>query len=43
MLYLTFHDGPNPEATPRLLDVLERHHVAATFFVVTLVNDDVAG
>lgn len=33
-VYLTFDDGPNPEATPALLDVLARHGVAATFFVI---------
>lgn len=33
-VYLTFDDGPNPEATPALLDVLARHKVAATFFVI---------
>jgi peptidoglycan/xylan/chitin deacetylase (PgdA/CDA1 family) len=31
---LTFDDGPNSETTPRLLDVLERDRVPATFFVV---------
>ena len=31
---LTFDDGPNPPVTPRLLDLLERHSVRATFFVV---------
>ena len=31
---LTFDDGPNPEATPRLLDVLARNHVRATFFLI---------
>jgi len=31
---LTFDDGPNPRATPRLLDVLARHDVPATFFVM---------
>ncbi len=31
---LTFDDGPNPEATPRLLDVLARHEVRATFFLI---------
>ena len=31
---LTFDDGPHPEDTPRLLDVLERHGAKATFFVV---------
>ena len=33
-LYLTFDDGPNPSATPELLDVLARHDVRATFFVI---------
>ncbi|HZO11769.1 MAG TPA: polysaccharide deacetylase family protein [Polyangiaceae bacterium] len=31
---LTFDDGPHPEHTPALLDVLAREHVPATFFVV---------
>ena len=32
--YLTFDDGPNPAATPQLLDVLRKHDVSATFFVL---------
>lgn len=31
---LTFDDGPNPEVTPRLLEILDRHQAKATFFVV---------
>ncbi|MFE5374968.1 glycosyltransferase [Streptomyces mirabilis] len=31
---LTFDDGPDPVWTPRILDVLRRNHVQATFFVV---------
>jgi poly-beta-1,6 N-acetyl-D-glucosamine synthase len=31
---LTFDDGPDPTWTPRILAVLRRHHVPATFFVV---------
>jgi peptidoglycan/xylan/chitin deacetylase (PgdA/CDA1 family) len=31
---LTFDDGPNDAATPELLDVLARHGVRATFFMV---------
>jgi peptidoglycan-N-acetylglucosamine deacetylase len=31
---LTFDDGPNPAVTPRLLDLLEREHARATFFVI---------
>ncbi|MFE6162240.1 bifunctional polysaccharide deacetylase/glycosyltransferase family 2 protein [Streptomyces sp. NPDC056486] len=30
---LTFDGGPDPEWTPRLLDLLRRHHARATFFV----------
>jgi len=33
-IYLTFDDGPNPSATPDLLDVLSREGVCATFFVI---------
>ena len=33
-IYLTFDDGPNPRATPRLLDVLQQHGVRATFFII---------
>ncbi|CAM3194348.1 MULTISPECIES: glycosyltransferase [Sphingomonas] len=31
---LTFDDGPDAEWTPKILDVLEREHVPATFFVI---------
>lgn len=31
---LTFDDGPNPAVTPGLLDVLDHHHVRATFFLI---------
>lgn len=33
-IYLTFDDGPHPEYTPRLLDLLKEHGVTATFFVI---------
>lgn len=33
-VYLTFDDGPNPAATPELLDTLARHGVHATFFII---------
>ena len=33
-LALTFDDGPNPTITPRLLDLLDRHNVKATFFLI---------
>lgn len=31
---LTFDDGPNPACTPRLLDLLEKYGVRATFFMI---------
>ena len=34
VVYLTYDDGPNPTATPLLLDVLRRENVRATFFLI---------
>jgi len=31
---LTFNDGPNPEITPGLLEILEKYQVPATFFLI---------
>ncbi len=31
---LTFDDGPNPAATPRLLELFDRYSVRATFFLI---------
>src|SRR5262249_52020200 len=31
---LTFDDGPDPEVTPRVLDILDRHGAAASFFCI---------
>ena len=31
---LTFDDGPHPTLTPRILDILARYNVKATFFMV---------
>lgn len=33
ILYLTFDDGPHPEATPFVLDALKEYNAKATFFV----------
>lgn len=42
-VYLTFDDGPNPTATPDLLDVLSREEAVATFFLINRhVNDATA-
>jgi peptidoglycan/xylan/chitin deacetylase (PgdA/CDA1 family) len=34
IVYLTFDDGPIPEVTPLVLDVLKKHNAKATFFCV---------
>ena len=33
-IYLSFDDGPHPEHTPRLLDVLAAHDAHASFFLI---------
>jgi len=33
-IVLTFDDGPDPDYTPRILNILKREHVPAAFFVV---------
>ncbi len=32
--YLTFDDGPSPDVTPKILDILKEEHVKASFFVI---------
>jgi peptidoglycan/xylan/chitin deacetylase (PgdA/CDA1 family) len=39
-LALTIDDGPDPDSTPRILEVLARHGASATFF---LVSDRIPG
>ena len=34
VLYLTFDDGPHPEATPFVLDTLQQYNAKATFFCI---------
>lgn len=34
VLYLTFDDGPDEKYTPCLLDLLKKHNIKATFFMV---------
>ena len=42
-VYLTFDDGPNPTATPDLLDVLAHEGAVATFFLIDRhVSDETA-
>jgi peptidoglycan/xylan/chitin deacetylase (PgdA/CDA1 family) len=33
-IWLTIDDGPDPDDTPRILDLLDRHQARATFFVI---------
>ncbi len=33
-IYLTFDDGPHPDATPFVLDELKKHNAKATFFCI---------
>jgi len=33
-IFLTFDDGPTPEVTPRILEILKQHQIKATFFCV---------
>ncbi|MGA8279005.1 MAG: polysaccharide deacetylase family protein [Rhodanobacteraceae bacterium] len=33
-VYLSFDDGPDPECTPRLLDLLASHNARASFFLI---------
>lgn len=39
-MILTFDDGPDPEYTPQVLDILSEYHVPATFFLVGMEAED---
>ena len=39
---ITFDDGPDPEWTPKILDVLKREHVPATFFLIGIQAENFA-
>ncbi len=36
---ITFDDGPDPEWTPKILDVLKAKHATATFFLIGIQTD----
>lgn len=38
-LAITFDDGPDPEWTPKILDVLKQQHAPATFFLIGIQAD----
>ena len=40
-VYLTFDDGPIPEATPFILDTLKEHDIKATFFMVGDIRQEI--
>lgn len=40
LISLTFDDGPNEEFTPQLLDILAKHEVKATFYVMGAYVDE---
>ncbi len=37
-IYLTFDDGPTTNTTPKILDILKRNNVKATFFILNYDN-----
>ena len=39
---ITFDDGPDPQWTPKILDVLKREHAPATFFLIGLQSEKYA-
>lgn len=38
VICLTFDDGPSANVTPRILDILKKNNVKATFFIVNYTN-----
>lgn len=36
---ITIDDGPDPEVTPRVLDILDRYHAKATFFCIGVLAE----
>jgi len=40
VIYLTFDDGPSSETTPKILDVLKKYNIKATFFVTSSGPDE---
>ena len=42
-LAITFDDGPDPQWTPKILDVLKDEHAPATFFLIGMQADKFAG
>ena len=36
-VYLTFDDGPIPEVTPWVLEILDKYKIKATFFFIPII------
>ncbi len=43
MVAITFDDGPDPQWTPKILDVLKRENAQATFFIIGLQAERYSG
>ncbi len=39
-IYLTFDDGPGDEVTPKILKILKKYHIPATFFILNYSDSD---
>ena len=42
MVAITFDDGPDPQWTPKILDVLKRENAKATFFIIGLQAEKIS-
>jgi cellulose synthase/poly-beta-1,6-N-acetylglucosamine synthase-like glycosyltransferase/spore germination protein YaaH/peptidoglycan/xylan/chitin deacetylase (PgdA/CDA1 family) len=42
-LVITFDDGPDPEWTPKILNILKEKHASATFFLIGIQADKFSG
>lgn len=40
LAFLTFDDGPSKNVTPKVLDILDKYNIKATFFVLGALCDD---
>lgn len=39
-IYLTFDDGPSDEVTPKILKILRKYNIPATFFIINYSDSD---
>lgn len=43
LVALTFDDGPDPDSTPKVLDILKQQHAPATFFLIGIEAQKYSG